>query len=45
MERAKEDVKVHGGERDAVSITAAGFGMIGLLVGLVAFFVTVAPGS
>ena len=45
MERAKEDVKVLGGERDAVLVTAAGFGMIGLLVGLVAFFVTVAPGS
>ena len=45
MERAQEDVKVLGGERDAVLVTAAGFGMIGLLVGLVAFFVTVAPGS
>jgi hypothetical protein len=45
MERAKEDAKVPGGEQDAVMVTAAGFGMIGLLVGLVAFFITVAPGS
>jgi hypothetical protein len=45
MERAREDVKDLRDERDAVLVTAAGFGMIGLLVGLVAFFITVAPGS
>ena len=45
MERAQEDVKDLRGEQNAVLVTAAGFGMIGLLVGLVAFFVAVAPGS
>ena len=45
MERAQEDVKVLGGEQAAVTLTAAGLGMIGLLLGLVAFFITVAPGS
>jgi hypothetical protein len=45
MERAIEDVKDLQEEQDAVLVTAAGFGMIGLLLGLVAFFVTVAPGS
>ena len=45
MERAQEDVKVLRDEQNAALVTAAGFGMIGLLVGLVAFFVAVAPGS
>ena len=45
MERADADVKVLGDEQDAVRLTAAGFGMIGVLVGLMAFFVAVAPGS
>jgi hypothetical protein len=45
MERAREDVEDLRDERDTVLVTAAGFGMIGLLVGLVAFFITLAPGS
>jgi hypothetical protein len=45
MERASEDVKAGGDERDARSITAAGFGMIGLLAGLLAFLVVFAPAS
>ena len=44
MERAKEHVKDPRDERDAARITVTGFGMIGLLVGLLAFFVTFAPG-
>ena len=44
MERAKEDVKDPKGERDVVPITATGFGMIAVLVGLMAFFLTFAPG-
>ena len=43
MERAREDVKDRSDEREAVLITAAGFGMIGFLVALLAFFVTFAP--
>jgi hypothetical protein len=42
---AQEDAKVLRGEQNAVLVTAAGFGMIGLLVGLAACFITVAPGS
>jgi hypothetical protein len=43
MERAREDVKDLEDERDTALITANGFGMIALLVGLLAFFVTFAP--
>ena len=43
MERAQEDVRVLGDEQDAVSINAAAFAMIGVLAGLMAFFVTFAP--
>jgi hypothetical protein len=45
MERAREDAKGLRDKRDAVLVTAAGIGMIGLLVGLAAFFVAIAPGS
>lgn len=45
MKRANEDVKVPGDEQDAVSVSAAGFAMIGLLAGLIAFFVAFAPAS
>jgi hypothetical protein len=45
MERVKEDVKDLADERDAVLITATGFAMIGLLVGLLTFFVAFAPAS
>jgi hypothetical protein len=45
MQRAKERVKDLGNERDAALLTATGFGMIGFLVGLMAFFVVFAPGS
>jgi hypothetical protein len=45
MERAREDVNDLRDEQIAVLVTAAGFGMIGLLIGLVAFFTAVAPGS
>jgi hypothetical protein len=45
MERAKEDVKDIGDERDAAMITATGFAVIGLLVGLLTFFVAFAPAS
>jgi hypothetical protein len=43
MERAKADAKVLRDGRDAALVTAAGFGMIGVLVALLAFFVTFAP--
>ena len=43
MERAREDVKDLRDERQTALITANGFGMIALLVGLLAFFVTFAP--
>ena len=45
MERVKEDVKDLSGDREAAFITATGITMIGLLVGLMAFFVAFAPGS
>ena len=45
MERVKQDVKDRGNERDAALITATGFAMIGLLVGLLGFFVAFAPAS
>lgn len=43
MERAREDVKVLTDDRQAVLVTAAGFGMIGLLVALLTFFLSFAP--
>ena len=43
MERAREDVKDLQDERHAALITANGFGMLALLIGLLAFFVTFAP--
>jgi hypothetical protein len=45
MERAKEDVKDLEDERNAVLITATGFAMVGLLIGLLTFFVAFAPAS
>jgi len=45
MERTQEDVKDLSDERGAVFITATGITMIGLLVGLMAFFVAFAPGT
>ena len=45
MEQAREDVKDLREEQETAMITAAGFGMVGLLIGLVAFFVTIAPHS
>ena len=45
MDRVREDVKVIGDERDAARVTAAGITMIGLLAGLMAFFITFAPAS
>ena len=45
MERADADVRVLGDEQDAASLTAAGFAMIGVLAGLMAFFVVFAPAS
>lgn len=45
MEQAKEDVRDLRDEQETAMITAAGFGMVGLLIGLVAFFVTIAPHS
>jgi hypothetical protein len=45
MERVREEVEVIGDERDAMSVTAAGITMIGLLAGLMAFFITFAPAS
>lgn len=44
MDRVKEDVKGTSGERNAVLITAGGFAMLALLVGLLTFFVAFAPG-
>jgi hypothetical protein len=43
MERAREDVKDLQDERYTALITANGFGMIAVLIGLLAFFVTFAP--
>jgi hypothetical protein len=45
MERVKERVKDLRDERNAMLITGGGVGMIGLLVGLMTFFVAFAPGS
>jgi hypothetical protein len=45
MERVREEARVLGDEQDVASITGAGFAMIGLLAGLMAFFVTFAPAS
>jgi hypothetical protein len=45
MERSREDVKDLRDERGAAFITATGITMIGVLVGLMAFFVAFAPGS
>lgn len=45
MKRAHEEVKVPGDEQGALSVSAAGFTMIGLLAGLIAVFVAFAPAS
>jgi hypothetical protein len=45
MEQVREDVKAIGDEQHAVDLTAAGFAMIGVLAGLMAFFVLFAPGA
>ena len=45
MEQAREDVGDLRDEQETATITASGFGMVGLLIGLVAFFVAIAPHS
>jgi hypothetical protein len=45
MERVREEAKVADDERDVARITAARFAMIGLLAGLMAFFIAFAPAS